>query len=85
MALIRLVHLDEMVAKYKTVPAKKTFLTKEINALTEHCKEIRSAYERRGKDSNYGWYLGDKIYLRDVKNAEANIKIVTRYKAENFA
>jgi site-specific DNA-adenine methylase len=84
MALIRIKDLEEMVSKYKTISAKKSFLTKEIKALKEHHNELKEAYEKRRKGNGYGWYLGDKIHLLDVKNAERDIFIVERFKKENY-
>jgi hypothetical protein len=82
--LIQIKDLKECISKYKTVGAKKAFLTKEINALKEHYKEVKNAYEKRKKGSLYGWYLGERIFLINVRNAERNIKIVEKFKTENL-
>lgn len=84
MALIKISDLDEQVNKYKTTSAKKAFLTRELKALTEHYNEVKDAYQKRKKDALYGWYLGERIFEGSVRQAETNIKIVTKYKANNF-
>lgn len=71
--------LEDFVSQYKTVPAKKAALTRELKALEGRCIDMEKAYDRRG-EKPYGWLLGDRIFLRDIKIAQRNIKTVEQFK-----
>lgn len=75
--------LKKLVADYKTVPAKKAALTREIKALKEYHQEIKEAFENRGGKS-FGWYLGGKIFGCDVDEAETEIKTAKLFKKKYF-
>ena len=82
MALIRITDLDDLVSKCKTKASKKALLTREIKALKEQSKEVEKAFEKRPKGSVYGWYLGDKIYHKNVTDSKVDVRIVEKYKAK---
>ena len=71
--------LDEMTEKYKTKSTKKAFITKLLKQEKEYFTDIYDAYKKRG-DKLYGWYLGRKIFAGHVRRAEADIKLIEKYK-----
>lgn len=77
--LIQNQDLTNFVAGYKTTAAKKAALTRDLKSLRERCADVQEAYGNR-RDKHYGWLLGDRIFLRDVKNAQRNIEIVEKFK-----
>lgn len=82
--LIRIKDLSEMVLKYKTISAQKAFLTREIKALNEYYEEVKKAYANRQDGKHYGWFLGERIYKREVNFAKTNVAIVERFKRDNY-
>ena len=76
-------YLREATSEKKTIAAKKSFLTRSRREFVEHYNELKNAYSKRGKNV-HGWFLGKKIYKSDVNDAEREIKILDRFRAELF-
>ena len=73
--------LTNFVAGYKTTAAKKAALTRDLKSLRERCVDVQEAYDNR-RYKPYGWLLGDRIFLVDVKNAQRNMEIVEQFKSK---
>ena len=82
--MIQIKDIKDMVSKYKTISAQKAFLTREIKAFREYYMDLKNAYEKRQGGYIYGWYLGKKIYRRDVENSKMELEILEKYKSQNY-
>lgn len=80
---IKTKELDEMVANYKTIKSKKAFLTRLIKAQEEYYKDVKEAYDEKGKRP-FGMLFGEKVWMRDVENALNDILVIQAYKYRNF-